>query len=76
MNKKLEILNKHLVTNQNKVNNSTRNERLKKLKILKKNILEYRDDIKLALKKDFKKKPYRSWFNWDISSDLRDKPYN
>ena len=55
MNKKLEILHKQLVTNQNKVNNSNRNERIKKLKILKKNILEYRDDIKLALKKDFKK---------------------
>ena len=57
MNKKLETLHKKLVTNQKKVNNSSRNERIKKLKILKKNILEYRDDIKLALKKDFKKNP-------------------
>ena len=57
MNKKLETLHKQLVTNQKKVNNSSRNERIKKLKILKKNILEYRDDIKLALKKDFKKNP-------------------
>ena len=76
MNKKLETLHKQLVANQKKINNSSRNERIKKLKILKKNILEYTDEIKLALKKDFKKKPYRSWFNWDISSDLRDKPYN
>ena len=40
MNKKLETLHKQLVTNQKKVNNSSRNERIKKLKILKKNILE------------------------------------
>ena len=36
MNKKLETLHKKLVTNQKKVNNSSRNERIKKLKILKK----------------------------------------
>ncbi len=57
MNKKLETLHKQLVTNQKKVNNSTRNERIKKLKRLKKNILDFRDEIRLALKKDFKKNP-------------------
>ena len=57
MNKKLETLHKQLVANQKKINNSSRNERIKKLKILKKNILEYTDEIKLALKKDFKKNP-------------------
>ena len=57
MNKKLETLHKQLVTNQKKVNNSSKNERIKKLKRLKKNILEFRDEIKLALKKDFKKNP-------------------
>ena len=39
MNKKLETLHKQLVANQKKINNSSRNERIKKLKILKKNIL-------------------------------------
>ena len=53
MNKKLETLHKQLVTNQKKVNNSTRNERIKKLKRLKKNILEFRDENKACSKKRF-----------------------
>ena len=57
MNKKLETLHKQLVTNQKKVKNSSKNERIKKLNKLKKNIFEFRDEIKLALKKDFKKNP-------------------
>ena len=46
MNKKLETLHKQLVTNQKKVNNSSKNERIRKLKKLKKNIFEFRDEIK------------------------------
>ena len=55
MNKSLEILHNQLVTNQIVVKNSSKSDRIKKLKKLKNSILKYRDEIKTALRKDFKK---------------------
>ena len=55
MNKSLDILHNQLVTNQIVVKNSSKSDRIKKLKKLKNNILKYRDEIKTALRKDFKK---------------------
>ena len=57
MNKNLEVLHKKLVANQKVVKNSSKSDRIIKLKKLKKSILNYREEIKSALEKDFKKNP-------------------
>ena len=57
MNKNLEVLHKKLVANQKVVKNSSKSVRIIKLKKLKKSILKYREEIKSALEKDFKKNP-------------------
>ena len=57
MNKNLEVLHKKLVANQKVVKNSSKSDRITKLKKLKKSILKYRKEIKSALEKDFKKNP-------------------
>lgn len=57
MNKNLKVLHEQLVANQGVIKNTSKSDRIKKLKKLKSSILKYRDEIKIALNKDFKKNP-------------------